>query len=102
MEDIKNWDDWDIFQNPWHITRVLVERWNKDFGKVKIKSTKSKVKIEFITGGFSDNEEIIRAIPDTYWLLYWKLTERGGRYVFEIPKEKIIESQKQIEGNYAS
>jgi hypothetical protein len=102
MNDIENWDILDIFQNPWHITQVLIERWNKNFGKVKIKSTKSRVKIEFITGGFSDNEEIISSIPKVYWWLYWKLSERGGRYVFEIPKGKLTQIQKQIEDNYAS
>jgi len=56
MNDIENWDVGDIFQNPWHITQVLIERWNK--------------------------------------------AERGGRYVFEIPKEKI-KHQKQIEDYYA-
>lgn len=37
------------------------------------------------TGGWSGNEDIIRALQENYvvWGITWQLSERGGRYVFE-------------------
>lgn len=42
---------------------------------------------EFCTGGWSGNESLIQALRDNtmFWLRWWRLSERGGRYVFETP-----------------
>lgn len=38
-----------------------------------------------ITGGWSGNEAIIAALKENamFWMLYWKQSNRGGKYVFE-------------------
>jgi len=37
-----------------------------------------------ITGGWSGNEDIIRAMQENtmFWLMYWESSKRGGRYTF--------------------
>ena len=38
-----------------------------------------------ITGGWSENEEIINLISNTmFWLLWWQESKRGGYYRLEI------------------
>lgn len=46
-----------------------------------------KLRHEFCTGGWSGNESLIEALQDNtmFWLRWWQLSERGGRYVFETP-----------------
>ena len=46
-----------------------------------------KLRHEFCTGGWSGNESLIGALKRNTmaWCLYWQLSERGGRYVFETP-----------------
>ena len=48
-----------------------------------------KLRYEFCTGGWSGNESLINALQDNavFWLRWWQLSERGGRYVFETPAE---------------
>jgi hypothetical protein len=38
----------------------------------------------FITGGWSGNEELIRAMQSnhTFWLFCWQSSNRGGKHVF--------------------
>ena len=38
-----------------------------------------------ITCGWSGNEEIIAALQRNYvfWMVYWKQSNRGGKYIFE-------------------
>ena len=41
--------------------------------------------LELHTGGWSGNEDIINALTDTpFWMFYWKKSERGGHYYFEV------------------
>jgi anionic cell wall polymer biosynthesis LytR-Cps2A-Psr (LCP) family protein len=35
------------------------------------------------TGGYSDNEEIIRSLPAKFDALYWLRSERGGKYTYK-------------------
>lgn len=45
-------------------------------------------RLELHTGGWSGNEEIIKALQGSmFWLLYWQKSERGGHYYFELPEE---------------
>ncbi len=50
-----------------------------------------KLRHEFCTGGWSGNESLIEALQDNtmFWLRWWQLSERGGRYVFETPNAKV-------------
>ena len=41
---------------------------------------------DLATGGWSGNEDIIQAMRKNvmFWSICWQLSERGGRYVFEV------------------
>jgi hypothetical protein len=45
--------------------------------------------IHISTGGWSGNEEIIRAMRDNqmFWSLHWYQIRRGGHYQFEPPRQ---------------
>lgn len=45
-------------------------------------------KYELRTGGWSGNEELIAALEGCvmFWMFCWQSSERGGRYVFEVPE----------------
>ena len=61
----------------------IIQEWNwPDWG-----TKKKGRKYEFHTGGWSGNEDIIRAMQDNYlfWGLCWVMSKRGGHYWFEIP-----------------
>ncbi len=43
--------------------------------------------LELHTGGWSGNEDIIRALQENvFWHLYWQRSERGGHHYFEFKK----------------
>ena len=50
---------------------------------------------EFCTGGWSGNEDLIEALKDNrmFWMRWWKLSERGGRYVFETPITQCVRAE---------
>jgi hypothetical protein len=54
------------------------------YGRVTYKDEDGKDILELATGGWSDNEEIIRALMDNhlFWIKYWESTHRGGLYIF--------------------
>ncbi len=41
------------------------------------------------TGGWSGNEDIIRAMKDNrmFWILHWMESRRGGHYKFDVPTQ---------------
>jgi hypothetical protein len=41
------------------------------------------------TGGWSGNEDIIKALMDNFmfWLMYWKQSKVGGHYIFSVSKD---------------
>ena len=41
-------------------------------------------KFTLITGGWSGNEQVIRALEDNipFWVFYWEMSERGGYHEF--------------------
>ncbi len=94
LERIRGWDLkkdgveglLDLIEECWH--------W-PEFGFVKKSGfthflKKKCWKVECHTGGWSGNEDIIRALQeiDMFWLFYWVKSERGGHFYFEIPKSK--------------
>jgi len=75
LQDIWNWGD-----------QMLTVK--KGFSERQFK--RSVMKIEMHTGGWSGNESIIEAIEKQEYGLffsYWKKTERGGHYYFEVPSK---------------
>jgi len=46
--------------------------------------------VRFATGGWSGNESVITALRRNRlaWLTTWRLSARGGLYIFEYPKER--------------
>ena len=53
--------------------------WNNHYGMEKITKVGTTYIIEFATGGWSENEEIIGKI-----LLFSSISDTGGYYLFEI------------------
>lgn len=41
--------------------------------------------LELHTGGWSGNEEIVGILQDS---MYWRKSERGGHYCFDLPESK--------------
>ena len=58
--------------------------WASDWG-YNLKG-KRKKKLQLSTGGWSGNEDIIRALKNNFvfWSMCWVETKRGGHYTFEI------------------
>ena len=79
---------------PYRHTDELIELlrstwWMPDYG-VGVESKRGKVILHLSTLGWSGNEDIIYALQDNviFWHRYWKKTEKGGHYTFEIPNKK--------------
>jgi len=64
--------------------------WASDWG-IKIYEENGKHKLELHTGGWSGNEEVIKALISNIWLISFPMRyvkwETGGHYYFEICKE---------------
>lgn len=57
----------------------------------------SRKRIYISTGGWSGNEDIIRALKLNKWFycFYWVQSRRGGHYVFEIPLNSWNKQEKK-------
>ena len=94
LERIKGWNIQkdgvegllDLIEECWHWPEL---GFNKRNGRTRF-IKKSCIKVELHTGGWSGNEDIIRALQeqDMFWLLYWVKSERGGHFYFEVSKPK--------------
>ena len=77
METIRTWD-----YNDFHgLMEYIRQMWKyADDGYWKQRGNVYRIS----TGGWSGNEDIIAAmIGNTmFWMLYWRQSKRGGRYVF--------------------
>ena len=80
--------------NDWNACIALLKKyWNEDYGMFNIEfnleAAGEQQILELTTGGWSDNEEIINQLVDTwFWFLWWQESKRGGYYKF-IYTEKI-------------
>ena len=54
--------------------------WDEDYGAIREQAES----VQFITGGWSDNETIIRAMMANHakWAQTWESSHRGGLYTF--------------------
>lgn len=71
----------------------VMETWNHNSGKVTVIPFREGIncgeRLEFATGGWSGNEDVIGAMEKTmFWAMYWESSHRGGLYVFIVPEEK--------------
>ncbi len=68
---------------------IIEKYWNDNYGTFDIEGKYGIIKLELITGGWSENEEIIEKLRNTmFWFLWWQESKRGGYYKF-IYKEVI-------------
>jgi hypothetical protein len=61
--------------------------WQDEFGKSSVSDADyGEVEYTFVTGGWSDNEEILEALKQQRlaWALTWQRSERGGKHVFRV------------------
>lgn len=86
IEWIRNYDLWK--DGPAKLFENIEEMYNEDYGRVIKKYYKKKVRITFITGGWSGNEEILSAMKRVKHVgMFWVKSERGGLECYEYPKE---------------
>ena len=67
--------------------------WNPEWGwtvrKRRVRTVGGRLvrRYEISTGGWSGNEDLIGAMManNSFWMLAWSSSRRGGHYVFEVP-----------------
>lgn len=67
---------------------IIYDIWTYDLWGFKLYRKYGKYrKLELHTGGWSGNEDIIRALRKNmyFFSFYWRKTEVGGHYYFRIP-----------------
>ena len=86
LEIIRNWP----VENKHRALMAFVEKlwkypeyWNE---QKTITNTHYEFEYTISTGGWSGNEELVRALYDNtmFWVSCWTRSERGGRYVFTV------------------
>lgn len=51
------------------------------------------------TWGWSGNEDIIAVLRQTwFWMLWWRQSNRGGHYEFEVPNDSFLKSLTSVSG----
>lgn len=86
LERIKKWD---LFENGVDGLLNLVEE-NTQWADRQIgRSGKCVIRYEYHTGGWSGNEDVIRALMHNFlfWSLSWVKSTAGGHYYFKIKKK---------------
>ena len=71
--------------NEWYAcVDQIKQHWNQTYGTFKLTHISSDVKaLELTTGGWSENEDFINEISNTFfWFLWWQESHRGGYYKF--------------------
>ena len=67
---------------------IIQKYWNTDYGTCELCKEKDKETLELTTGGWSENEEILKQLIETYfWFFWWQESKRGGYYKFVYTKE---------------
>ena len=79
FELIKNWD---VIKDAKGLVTYLKSIWAWD-NYIAIKG-KKVWRVEIHTGGFSEHEAIIKALPNMFWDIYFEKEIKGGHYYFKI------------------
>jgi len=89
--DILNSNDWN------KCIQLIEDYWNTDYGTCELCRERNGTEtLELTTGGWSENENLIDQIAETwFWLLWWQESKRGGYYKF-IYTEKINYESEEI------
>lgn len=61
---------------------ALFEAWDDDMGDAYFVTDADGWKLTLITGGWSDNEELLERLPKVWSMTCWDRSERGGLHVF--------------------
>lgn len=105
-DELKAIEEWDLGQKPASGLLELVERlWRwSDWGVRKrigygVLRKRKVLKFELHTGGWSGNEEIIRALMknSVFWSQYWEKIVRGGHYYFKILFSHLLDMKIKID-----
>lgn len=66
-----------------HKIKSIMKR--SEYGTFVVEKKDNSIMLILITGGWSENEEIINIISNTmFWFLWWQESKRGGYYRLEI------------------
>lgn len=74
------------------IIESLGDSWRYgDWGFIVHRPYSGKIKIELHTGGWSGNEDIIRALQNNFhfWSFHWRKHTTGGHYYFEFKTKEL-------------
>ena len=87
LEKIDNWasgKDGDV--SDW--LRFCASQWNNFYGLTQKYAENGELIVEFITGGWSENEAILSAMRRNGFLCMasWHSSYRGGRYKFSVER----------------
>lgn len=82
--------------NDWHkCISILEEHWNYKYGTFDIEGKNNIQILELTTGGWSENEEIIDILSNTwFWFLWWQESKRGGYYKFIYAEKMERENER--------
>ena len=66
--------------------RFCAIQWNTFFGSVKKYTENGEGVVEFVTGGWSENDAILSAMRRNgfLWMASWHSSYRGGRHKFSV------------------
>lgn len=83
-ETLKTIRRWDTIHDPYGLAEYLIGIWHyPDYIKLWGRH------FQIHTGGWSGHEDIIAELhKNNFFMLWWKKSERGGHYWFELPDKK--------------
>jgi hypothetical protein len=78
LHRIRHWPQPDVAG----LATYVEAAWNTEYGFLRRRGGK----LILATGGWSGNEELIRALQENrfFWMSAWESSERGGRHVFMV------------------
>lgn len=70
---------------PCQLVELIAHLWRwKDLVQVRA-PWRGEIEVSLVTGGWSGNESVIRALDGTvFGLRWWETTKRGGLYVYKV------------------
>lgn len=69
--------------DPVPIVREIIRLWDHGYGSARWRGGY----LRLATGGWSENEYVLRHLPRMFRFCYWEFSKRGGLEVFRIPRK---------------